>query len=103
MLRAAYTCQVKPWLLYSVIRLALFAAVLTVLLLVGIEGWLAAIIAAVVGLCVSYLFLGRLRLQVAKGVEDRRTGKTHAPTDDEDAEDALENNDFLKGDRPAQD
>jgi uncharacterized membrane protein len=81
---------VKPWLIYSVIRVALFAGLLAVLLAVGIEGWLAALIAAVVGLCVSYLFFGRLRSQVAQGVADRRSGKTTARTDDEDAEDALE-------------
>ena len=70
------------------IRLAIFAAVLVVLLLAQTPGWIAAIIAAIFGLAASYLFLGKLRAQVAQGVEDRRTGKTHAPTDDEDAEDA---------------
>ena len=91
----------KPWLLYSVIRLAIFAAVLTILLLAETPGWIAAIIAAVFGLAASYLFLGKLRTQVAQGVEDRRSGKTHAPTDDEDAEDALGRNDYLEGDGPA--
>jgi hypothetical protein len=100
MLRAAYTCQVKPWLLYSVIRIALFAVLLTVLLLVGFEGWLAALIAAALGLCISYLFLGRLRVQVSQGVDDRRTGKTHGSTDDEDAEDALDRNDYRRTDTP---
>lgn len=84
------------------IRLALFAVVLTILLLAQTPGWIAAIIAAVFGLAASYIFLGKLRTQVAQGVEDRRTGKTKAPTFDEDAEDALERNDFLEGDSPAQ-
>ena len=104
-LPAAYTCQVKPWLLYSVIRLATFAAVLVVLLLAQTPGWIAAIIAAIFGLAASYLFLGKLRAQVAQGVEDRRTGKTHAPTDDEDAEDELGSQNYLddrglEGDSP---
>ena len=95
----------KPWLLFSVIRLAIFAVVLTVLLLAQTPGWIAAIIAAVFGFAASYLFLGKLRAQVAQSVEDRRSGKTHARTDDEDAEDAgdaLERNNYLEGDGPAQ-
>jgi len=106
-LYAAYTCQVKPWLLYSVIRVAIFATVLAVLLLAQTPGWIAAIIAAIFGLAASYLFLGKLRTQVAQGVEDRRTGKTHAPTDDEDAEDELGSQNYLdkrglEGDGPRQ-
>jgi hypothetical protein len=106
-LDAAYTCVVKPWLLYSVIRVGLFAAVLALLLLAGIEGWLAALIAAIIGLCVSYLFLGRQREAVSTTVYDRRSGRTSAPTDDEDVEDALENRSYLgrndlEGDGPAQ-
>jgi hypothetical protein len=93
---------VKPWLLYSVIRVALFAVVLTILLLAQTPGWIAAIIAAIFGLAASYLFLGRLRAQVVQDVADRRSGRTKAATDDEDIEDALERNDFLEGDRPAQ-
>jgi hypothetical protein len=96
---------VKPWLLFSVIRLAIFAVVLTVLLLAQTPGWIAAIIAAVFGFAASYLFLGKLRAEVAQSVEDRRSGKTHARTDDEDAEDAgdaLERNNYLEGDGPAQ-
>ena len=95
----------KPWLLFSVIRLAIFAVVLTVLLLAQTPGWIAAIIAAVFGFAASYLFLGKLRAEVAQSVEDRRSGKTHARTDDEDAEDAgdaLERNNYLEGDGPAQ-
>jgi hypothetical protein len=85
--------------LYSVIRLALFAALLAVLLAVGIEGWLAAIIAAIVGLCISYLFLGRLRAPVAESVGDRRSGKTKAKSDDEDTEDdAIAQRDWLSRD-----
>ncbi|MCU1425355.1 MAG: hypothetical protein JWM51_1646 [Microbacteriaceae bacterium] len=89
------------------IRVGLFVAVLAVLLLAGIEGWLAALIAAVIGLCVSYLFLGRQREAVATAVHHRRSGTTVAATDDEDVEDALESNTFLgpkdlESDGPAQ-
>jgi hypothetical protein len=47
---------VKPWLSYTLIRLGIIAVALTVLLLLGIEGWIAAILAALIGLCVAYLF-----------------------------------------------
>ena len=87
------------------IRLAIFAAVLSLLLLAQTPGWIAAIIAAVFGFAASYIFLGRLRTQVAQDVADRRTGKTHAPTDDEDAEDELGSQNYLddrglEGDSP---
>ena len=83
------------------IRLSIFVAVLAVLLLAQVPGWLAAIVAALFGFAVSYLFLGKLRAPVVQGVADRRSGKTRAATDDEDVEDALERNDFLEGDGPA--
>lgn len=98
----------KPWLLYSVIRVGLFAAVLAVLLLfTQTPPWLAAIIAAAFGLAVSYLFFRPQRDQVTKTIQDRREGKTEAPHDDEDAEDSLGDSDYLsrgdlEGDGPRQ-
>lgn len=83
------------------IRLSIFAVVLAGLLLAQVPGWIAAIVAALFGFAVSYLFLGKLRAPVVQGVADRRSGKTQAPSDDEDVEDALERNDFLEGDGPA--
>jgi type IV secretory pathway TrbD component len=47
---------VKPWVKYTIIRVLLFAGSLAILLVLGVPGWIAAIIAAVVGLCVAYLF-----------------------------------------------
>jgi hypothetical protein len=84
-----------------VIRVAIFAAVLTLLLLAQTPGWIAAIVAAVFGFAASYIFFGKLRNQVAQDLEDRRTGKTPAVTDDEDAEDlegSLGDQNFLEGD-----
>lgn len=85
----------KPWLIYSVIRVAIFGVALTVLLILQAPGWLAAIIAAIIGMTVSYLFFRPQRDAVTKTVYDRRTGKTQAPSDDEDAEDGLENGGYL--------
>jgi len=82
----AYTVRVSPWVQYSLIRIGLFALVLAVLMLVGLEWWLAAIIAAIIGLCVSYIFFGSLRDRVASDFAARRGRK---PADaDADVEDA---------------
>lgn len=75
----------RPWILYSLARLGLFAGVLAVLLLLRLEWWIAAIAAAVIALCVSYIFLGGLRTRAA---EQLATVRTPRPTRDDDAEDA---------------
>ena len=74
--------NVKPWLQYSIVRLVSFAIAIGVLLLVGLEWWLAAILAAVIGLCVSYIFFGKLRDAVASDLAARRT----APPENSDAD-----------------
>ena len=76
----------KPWVAYSCIRIGIFAAVLAALLVAGVEWWLAAIIAAVIGLCVAYIFFGKLRDAVAFDIAQRRA----RPSGDSDsaAEDA---------------
>ena len=95
-------------MLYSVIRVGLFAAVLAVLLVfTQTPPWLAAVIAAAFGLATAYLFFRPQRDQVTKTIQDRREGRTEASHDDEDAEDSLEDNDYLsrgdlEGDGPRQ-
>lgn len=70
----------KPWVSYSLIRVALFAVTLTLLMLLGVPGWLAAIAAALVGFSVAYIFF---RPQRDRLIESVRT----APSTDEDVED----------------
>jgi len=72
---------VKPWLSYSLIRLGLFAVTLTALLLLGVPGWLSAIVSALIGLSVAYIFFRPQRDEFIASV--RRT-----PSTDEDVEDA---------------
>ena len=62
----------KPWLAYSLLRVGVFAAVFAALMLANVPWWLSAIIAAVVGLCVGYIFFGRLRDRVAIDIAERR-------------------------------
>lgn len=61
----------NAWIKYSVIRIALFAGAFALLLLLGVDGVIAAIIAALVGLCVSYIFLSRERDAVASALASR--------------------------------
>lgn len=59
--------------LYSVVRLGTFAAALAILLLLQVEPWIAAIAAAIIGLCVCYVLLPRQRAVVVQAVADIRT------------------------------
>lgn len=74
--------MVKPWLQYSILRVVIFAIALGVLLFVGVEWWLAAVLAAVIGLCVSYIFFGKLRDTVTRDLAARRA----APPEDSDSD-----------------
>ena len=76
----------KPWIAYSLLRLGVFAAAFTVLMIAGTEPWLAAVIATVLGFAVSYVFFGKLRDAVALDFAARREGPSHDP--DREAEDA---------------
>ncbi len=76
----------KPWLAYTLVRLGIFAVALAVLLIIGVWPWLAAIVAAVIGFCVAYIFFGRLRTAMALEIAERRTRPTKDV--DADAEDA---------------
>lgn len=72
----------KSWLVYTVMRVALFAAVFAGLMLLGLEGWLAAVLAAIIGLCVAYIFLrGPRERAVAALAARRETGADEAAED----------------------
>jgi len=73
---------------YSVLRLLTFAVPLTILLLLGIEPWIATVLAALIGLSVSYIFLQTPREAVSRDLYTLRHG-TKAPAADESAEDAV--------------
>lgn len=72
----------RQWLVYSVIRIVLFAAALTVLLLLNVNVFVAAIAAAVIAFCISYIFFRGKRDDLAKEIAVRRAQKTR----DEDNE-----------------
>src|SRR3989337_3619010 len=89
-------------MLYSLLRVGIFAGVLPVLLLLQVVPWLAAIIAAVVGLCVTYIFFRDQREAVARSFwEFRNTEHRDADGDIEndaiDEAEQLERQDQLEG------
>jgi uncharacterized membrane protein YdjX (TVP38/TMEM64 family) len=75
---------VKPWITYTLIRLGIFALVFALLYGVfAITPWLSALIAAVLGLTVSYLFFRRQRDAALTSLAAKPT----SAQSDEDAED----------------
>jgi hypothetical protein len=77
---------VKPWLQYALIRVGIFAVVFALLYLLNAELWWAwAIGAALISLCIGYIFFGNLRGRIAADLAARRADTT--PSVDEVAED----------------
>ncbi|GGL03376.1 hypothetical protein JOE58_001471 [Curtobacterium luteum] len=76
----------KAWLLYTLARLGIFAAALLLLRVLTPMPWYwATIVAALVGLLVSYIALAKLRHRVALSLAERRPGPAHdADSDFED-------------------
>ena len=77
----------RDWLLYSALRVLAFAVPFGILYALGLEWWISALIAAVVGFCVSYVLLRPQRDRVALRIVEARAA-AGAPKADEDAEDA---------------
>ncbi len=81
--------------MYTLIRLGIFAVVLTVLLLLNITAWIAAVLAAVISLCISILVLRKPREEASKTLYEARLNRgkatrdpaTAATSEDEDVED----------------
>jgi hypothetical protein len=80
---------VRPWIKYTLYRILVFAVLLTLLLLIGVPTYVAAFIAAIVGLIISWLFFRRTRDQVAGELAARRVGTPKVRTDDSE-EDILD-------------
>jgi len=79
----------NPWLLYSLARLGVFAAILTVLLLVGFNGYYSVAIAAVLSLAFSLIFLNKQRQALSQSIYDRVKKNKTEGIDDADSD--LEN------------
>ena len=79
----------RQFLLYSLLRVGLFAVVFAALLLMQVNPFLAAVIAAIVGLCVTYIFFRRQRDEVTRAFAHWRTSDRADRDDDGDEEDEL--------------
>lgn len=79
--------RVRSWLLFSALRVLVFLVPFGILFAIGLEWWIAALVAAAIGFCVSYIFLRPLRDRVALQFAESR-GHAPKPTSDEEAEDA---------------
>lgn len=62
----------SAWLIYIVLRLLFFAVPFAVLYLIGIQPWLAAIFAALIGVALSVIFLARSRATASESIYDWR-------------------------------
>ena len=80
--------SVPVWVYYSVLRVLLFVIPLAVLLALRIEPWLAALLAAIIGLCVSYLLLRRPREGLARDLYEVRHREKPLVNVDDETEDA---------------
>jgi len=78
---------VAPWLYYSVMRVLMFAVPLALLLSLGFWPWAAAVVAAMLGLCLSYLFLGKSRESVARDLYRARHPHKEPVNPDSEIED----------------
>jgi hypothetical protein len=79
------------WVLYTVYRILMFLVPLVILLVLRIEPWLSTLLAAIIGLCLSYIFLRSPREEVARDLyaathRDKSAVKTDAG--DDETEDA---------------
>lgn len=79
--------RTRPWLYYSILRVALFVVIFAVLMLLSVTPWIATVAAAVIALCLSYIFLKGPRDAVARDIYSRR----HGEHEDHDADNDIEN------------
>ncbi|MBC7723790.1 MAG: DUF4229 domain-containing protein [Burkholderiaceae bacterium] len=79
----------RQWVLYTVLRFGVFAVVLAGLLALQVNPFLAAVIAAAIGLCVTYIFFRPQRDAVVSSFADFRTSE-HRDADSDAENDALD-------------
>jgi hypothetical protein len=79
---------IPSWVTYTVLRLLVFVIPLAVLLVLRVDAWIAVVAAALIGLCLSYIFLRKPRDAVATDLYAARHRDKPATTVDDDVEDA---------------
>jgi hypothetical protein len=79
---------VRPWIKYLLVRLGIFAVVLAALLVLQVNPYLSAVIAAVASLVISYIFFRKMRDAVAAELATRNEKPEPLRNADTEAEDA---------------
>ena len=69
-------------------RLAAFAVPLVIMLWLGMIPWIAALLSAIIGLCVSYIFFAKTRNALSTSLFEKRAHKTSSSDQDAYSEDA---------------
>lgn len=59
------------WISYTLIRLGLFGAIFAVLMVLGLEWWLSAILATIMAFSLAYIFFYRQRRELAEDLQAR--------------------------------
>ncbi len=77
----------NSWVGYSILRVLFFAVPLAVMLLAGLEPWIAGVLSAIIAFCLSYILLGRRRDRLVADLRSKRG--SHRSSDDEAAEDEV--------------
>lgn len=80
--------SVPVWIWYTVLRIVLFAVPLAVLLAVGVNVWVSALIAALFGFSASFLFLRRARESMSRDLYAARHREQPVVHEDDEVEDA---------------
>jgi membrane protein implicated in regulation of membrane protease activity len=78
---------VPAWIKYLLVRLGIFAVVLAVLLVFQVNPYISAIVAAVAGFVLAYVFFRGLRNEVAKELAERNSKPAVVRNVDTEAED----------------
>jgi len=89
----------KAWLVYILLRLVFFAVPFAVLMLIGWPWWLALLIATLIALALSVIFLSKQRGAASTSIYDWRNRERTADDIAEDA--ALEANEDAAGEAPS--
>jgi hypothetical protein len=78
---------VPAWIKYLLVRVGIFAVVLAVLLVFQVNPYLSAVVAAVAGFVLAYVFFRGLRNQVATELAERNSRPAVVKNADTEAED----------------
>jgi L-lactate permease len=84
--------RIPAWLTYTILRLVFLIVPFFILWALGFQPWIAAIIAALIALSLSIIFLSKFRNATSEEIFEARSSRAKKPAkagSDESVEDAL--------------